>query len=112
MKRLVLVLSAICLALVAIVATRAILSDAGGAESAGPVPSGPSLRTSPGAKSFCTYGRWTLTVEGDVSCSAARRVMRAEARRGGAPSPWLCGGPDAHISCYGGVPGTVITARF
>jgi Tol biopolymer transport system component len=45
MKTLVLVLSAICLGLVAIVATRAILSDAGGAESAGPVPS--ALRAGP-----------------------------------------------------------------
>lgn len=111
MKTLVLVLSATCLALVAI-ATRAILSDGGGAESAGPVPSGPSLRTSPGAKSCGSFGRWTLTVEGDVSCSVARRVMRAEARHGGAPSPWLCGGPDNHVSCYAGEPGTVITARF
>jgi Tol biopolymer transport system component len=38
MKRLVLALSATCLAAVAIVATRAILSDTGGAESAGPAP--------------------------------------------------------------------------
>jgi hypothetical protein len=47
MKRLVLVLSAICLALVAIVVTRAIVSDAGGAESAGPVPGALNQRTSP-----------------------------------------------------------------
>jgi Tol biopolymer transport system component len=38
MKRSVLALSVACLALVAIAAVRAILSDAGGAESAGPVP--------------------------------------------------------------------------
>jgi Tol biopolymer transport system component len=50
MKRLALVLSAICLALVAIVSTRAILSDAGGAESAGPVPSALSAGTRPGDK--------------------------------------------------------------
>jgi Tol biopolymer transport system component len=50
MKWLMLVLSAICLALVAILATQAILSDPGGAESAGPVPSALSPRPSPGEK--------------------------------------------------------------
>jgi Tol biopolymer transport system component len=48
--RLVLALSATCLALVAIVATGAILSDGGGAESAGPVPSALSPGTRSGAQ--------------------------------------------------------------
>jgi len=48
MKKLVLALSVACLALVAIAATLAILSDAGGAKSAGPVPSALILGTRPG----------------------------------------------------------------
>src|SRR5262245_45215316 len=44
MKRLALVLSAVCLVLVAIVGGVAFFSDPGGAESAGPVPSGPGPR--------------------------------------------------------------------
>jgi Tol biopolymer transport system component len=50
MKRLVLALSATGLALVAIVATGVILSDSGGAESAGPVPSAVSPGTRSGAQ--------------------------------------------------------------
>jgi hypothetical protein len=50
MKTLVLALSATCLALVAIVATRAILSDTGAAESAGPAPSALSPGAGPGVK--------------------------------------------------------------
>jgi hypothetical protein len=46
MKKLVLALSAAAFALVAIVATPAILGDAGGAESAGPVPTAPTDRLS------------------------------------------------------------------
>lgn len=46
MKRLALVLSAVCLVLVAIVGEVAFFSDPGGAESAGPVPSGPGPRAS------------------------------------------------------------------
>jgi hypothetical protein len=46
MKKLVLALSAAAFTLVAIVATPAILGDAGGAESAGPVPTAPTDRLS------------------------------------------------------------------
>ena len=45
MKSVALALSAACLAVVAIVATRAILSDSGGAQSAGRVPSAATLGT-------------------------------------------------------------------
>jgi Tol biopolymer transport system component len=51
MKRLVLAISATCLVIAAIVATRAIVSDTGGAQSAGPVPSAPGTKaTTPGER--------------------------------------------------------------
>lgn len=50
MKKLVLAVSVACLALAAIAATGAIRNEAGGAKSAGPVPSASALRASPGGK--------------------------------------------------------------
>jgi hypothetical protein len=75
MKRLVLVLSAICLALVAIVATRAILSDAGGAESAGPVPSAVNTRTSPGENLSREQVR-ELKREANIKAKLSREQVR------------------------------------
>ena len=55
LKLLVLALSATCLALIAIVVTRAIVDDSGGAKSAGPVPSALSLKTRPGEKAATPF---------------------------------------------------------
>jgi hypothetical protein len=61
-------------------------------------------------KSCGRYGRWRLTVEGDISCLAARRVMRGFAFQK-LPGSWICSGPDGHVVCTK-EPGIVITARF
>jgi Tol biopolymer transport system component len=70
MKRLVLVLSATCLALVAIVATGVILSEGGGAESAGPVPSA----LSPGTRSGAPGENATPGAEISVTVPGAPKV--------------------------------------
>jgi Tol biopolymer transport system component len=66
MKRLVLALSATCLAVVAIVATRAILSDTGGAESAGPAPSalGPGVNPTAQGENASPGAEISVTVPG------------------------------------------------
>lgn len=70
-------------------------------------------RDEPASKKPCgKVDRWRLTVEGDVSCPEAHRVMRDFAHDGKASPPWTCNGPDAHIDCTKAEPGIVITARF
>jgi hypothetical protein len=71
-----------------------------------------AAKDEPASKKSCgEFDRWRLTVEGDVSCSTAHRVMRGEVHKG-APRPWTCSGPDAHIDCTKDEPGIVIKARF
>jgi hypothetical protein len=80
MKRLALVLSAIGLVLVAIVATRAILSDAGGAESAGPVPSALRAGPSPGenlSREQVRELKREANIEAKLSREQARELKRA-----------------------------------
>src|SRR4029453_10569286 len=65
-------------------------------------------------KSCGRYTRWTLVVEGDISCSEARRVFRANVYQK-LPRPWVCTGPDGHTVCMKGAPSAhqvVITATF
>lgn len=70
-------------------------------------------RDEPASKKPCgKVDRWRLTVEGDVSCPEAHRVMRDFAHDGKASPPWTCNGPDAHIDCRKAEPGIVIKARF
>jgi hypothetical protein len=66
-------------------------------------------------KSCGEFARYRLTVEGDISCSSAHRVMRG-AVHGRPPAPWNCGGPDTNIVCTVPLPGIpdrgLIRARF
>src|SRR5215207_9821582 len=65
-------------------------------------------------KSCGRYTRWTLVVEGDISCPEARRVFRANVYQK-LPRPWVCTGPDGHTVCMKGAPSAhqvVITATF
>jgi hypothetical protein len=50
---------------------------------------------------YCgSYGRWNWWVEGDISCRAARRVIRFM-NVGRAPElGWICGGGDARPVCF------------
>jgi hypothetical protein len=45
------------------------------------------------------YTRWTLVVQGDVSCAEARRVFRAHVNVKPLPSDWNCLGPEGEVVC-------------
>jgi hypothetical protein len=47
------------------------------------------------------YSRWTLVVQGDVSCAEARRVFGTEVKGKPLPPGWNCSGPDGDIVCTG-----------
>ena len=74
MKKLVLALSAACLALVAIAATAAILSGDGGAQSAGPVPSVP-VETNAGTP---TFELWFIGDSHGPCCTVRSTARTAE----------------------------------
>jgi hypothetical protein len=60
---------------------------------------------------FCgRYTRWTLVVEGNISCPEARQVFRALVSENPPPG-WDCSGPDGHLECALG-PDLLITATF
>jgi hypothetical protein len=56
------------------------------------------------AKKSCgTYppgsNRWTLEVQGDISCPEARRVFGVYASRKPLPPGWNCSGPEGNVVC-------------
>jgi hypothetical protein len=61
-------------------------------------------------KSCGRYTRWTLVVEGDISCPEARRLFRGLVSQNPPPG-WGCSGGDDNMVCTKG-PDLVITATF
>jgi hypothetical protein len=54
---------------------------------------------------YCgSYGRWNWWVEGDISCRAARRVIRLMVYAS-LPASWICGGGDTRPVCFTREPG-------
>src|SRR5215207_1018864 len=64
-------------------------------------------------KSCGRYTRWTLVVEGDISCPEARRVFRGLVFQNPPPG-WSCSGPDGNLRCtkHPSEQPLVITATF
>jgi hypothetical protein len=57
-------------------------------------------------KSCGRYTRWTLEVEGDISCREARQVFRGLVSQNPPPG-WSCSGSEGNMECTKGPEGTV-----
>ena len=115
MNKLMLALSAACLAVVAIVATAVIVSDPGGAESAGPVPSVP-LGTHPGENASTDTGNsvrksgvprvdYMIDLNSGVMTPLPKAIIRSLGRSGESDrvAPRYAASPDGSQLAYVGI---------